>query len=387
MTVSIRDDVAILNRGDIASRGYPFDLRVITTTSISDKNSFVRMVRNEIERQSPNSIVIALDPVHKYVAIEYGKGSGISSSNWDTIKKAGNADFKTSNWTTGVLKIADSAASFKQLPRTQAPVVHQPDTGTTTTTTVVHTTPPIVYQNHSSSGAGWWIFGGIVLIALVVAYIWRRNRKREETQYRLLSELNEEVAEKRALNREVDDWQRRLESSVATTTALSTPTPVVSAVSSPRRYESTNRVRPTYVEPAPRYVPAPTYVAPAPQPVVINQSSHTDGLLTGMMLNEMMHSHDHHTTRIVEREVVREPSYSSYSNDAGGTVSSWDSESNDAGGTFSTFDAPEPPSSRNNQPTYEAPTTYDSPSYESPSYESPSYDSPSYDSGSNTPDF
>lgn len=374
MTVSIRDDVAILNRGDIASRWYPFDLRVITTTSISDKNSFVRMVRNEIERQSPNSIVIAIDPVHKYVAIEYGKGSGISPSNWDTIKKAGNADFKTSNWTTGVLKIADSAASFKQSPKTKAMVVHQPDPGTTTTTTVVHTTPPVVYQNHSSSSTGWWIFGGIVLIALVGAYIWRRNRKREETQYRLLSELNEEVAEKRALNREVDDWQRRLESSVATTTALSTPTPVVATIPQ-RRYESTNRVRPTYVEPEARYAPAPTYVVPqvvAPQPVVINQSSHTDGLMTGMMLNEMMHSHDHHTTRIVEREIIREPSHNSYSNDAGGTVSSWDSESNDAGGTFSTFDAPEPISSRNNQPAHEATTTYDS---------------PTYDSGSNTPDF
>jgi len=378
MIVSIRDDVAILNRGDIVSRGYPFDLRVITTTSISDKNSFGRMVRNEIERQSPNSIVIAVDPVHKYVAIEYGKDSGVSPSNWDTIKKAGNADFKASNWTAGVLKIADSAASFKQLPRTQALVVRQPEPGTTTTTTVVHTTPPVVYQNHSSSSAGWWIFGGIVLIALVVAYIWRRNRKREETQYRLLSELNEEVAEKRALNREVDDWQRRLENSVATTPALSTPTPVVATVS-PRRYETVSRSRPTYVEPTPRYVPAPTYVAPvvAPQPVVVNQSSHTDSLLTGMMLNEMMHSHDHHTTRIIERDIVREPNYSSYSNDAGGTVSSWDSESNDAGGTVSTFD--DEPS----QPVYEAPSTYDSPSYESPSYDPPSFS----DDNTNSPDF
>ncbi len=366
MTVSFRDDARILNRDNIVPRDYPFDLRVVTTTSIPSKGGFVDMTIREIDHQSPNTVVIAVDPSHRYVAVRYGKGVGISPDKWDTIEKAGNADFKNGNWTTGVLKIADSAASFKS----QTVSTIRSDG---TTTMVVQPTP-VVYNNHSSSHTGWWIFGGIVLVALVVAYIWRRNQKQEEARRRLLSELNEEVAEKRALNREVDDWQRRLETSVTTSTSNSASNSTVRSTTTPRRYESVSRPT-SYVEPTPRYVP-PTYTAPvvptvAPvvmpvtqQPIVIDRRSHTDDLLTGMMIGEMMH--DHHTTRIVEREVVREPAYSSlsYSNDAGGTVSSFDDD-NDAGGTVSTFDAPSPV--YDNTPSYE-PSTFDAPSFDPPSF-------------------
>ena len=392
MTVSIRDDAGILNHGGIQSVAgrYPFDLRVLTNTSIANKKSFEAMVVREINAQHPNAVVVAVNPMHRFVVVRYGKGVNIPTDRWSGIGAAGNADFKSGDWTNGVLKVADAVAAAK----TQNAVITQTNTLAdnrvpavpVTTTTVAHTVPAPVYHN-SSSNAGWWVLGGLVVVALVAAYLWRRNQKntlrqREEAQ-RLLAELNEEVVEKRALNKEVDDWQRRLEDSVVRvpTESLQTPTPVVSTpVPSPRRRESPVRSRPTYVEPtprytpAPRYVPAPTYVAP--QPVYVNQPNHTDGLLTGMMLGEMMHR-DHHThsTHVVEREVIREPEYR---NDSGGTVSSWDStpaETNDDGGSFSTFDAPAPPSSRHN--------TYTAPAYEPPSYTTSSYDSPSHDSGSN----
>lgn len=394
MTASIRDDAGVLSRNDIQSIAgrYPFDLRVLTSTSVANKRAFEEMVVREVNAQRPNAVVIAVDPVHRFVMVRYGKGVNIPADKWSTIGAAGNADFKSGNWTNGVLKIADSAASAKSVQINSTLVERsQPETRTPiTTTTVVHNTPAPVYHN-SNSNAGWWVLGSLVVMALVAAYFWRRSQKnslrqKEEAQ-RLLAELNEEVVEKRTLNREVDDWQRRLEKSVvrAPTESLQTPTPVVSTPIPPaRRYESPVRSRPTYVEPAPRYVPAPTYVAPVvtPQPVYVNQSSHTDGLLTGMMLGEMMHR-DHHThsTHVIEREVVREPEYrNEYRNDSGGTTSSWEDNTpattNDDGGSFSTFEAPSPPSSR---PT----STYTEPTYEAPSYnDSPSYDSGYSDSGS-----
>lgn len=397
MTVTIRDDAMVLNRDDIQSVAgrYPFDLRVLTNTSIANKKAFEEMVIREVNTQSSNTVVVAVDPVHRFAAVRYGKGVNIPTDRWSGIGAAGNTDFKSGNWTNGVLKIADAAAAAKTqnavITQTNILADNRAPAVPVTTTTVAHTVPTHIYHN-SSSNAGWWVLGGLVMVALVAAYLWRRNQKnvlrqnathREEAQ-RLLAELNEEVVEKRALNKEVDDWQRRLEDSVVRvpTESLQTPTNVVSTpVPSPRRRESPVRSRPTYVEPAPRYtsttryVPAPTYVAP--QPVYVNQPNHTDGLLTGMMLGEMMHRDHHHThsTHVVEREVIREPEYR---NDSGGTVSSWDStpaETNDDGGSFSTFDAPAPPSSRHN--------TYTAPAYEPPSYTTSSYDSPSYDSGSN----
>jgi len=59
--------------------------------------------------------------------------------------------------------------------------------------------------------------------------------------------------------------------------------------------------------PAPTYTPtpAPVYSAPPTHTTVVNNNSSNDGLLTGMILGNMMSNH-HETTRVVEREVIRE---------------------------------------------------------------------------------
>lgn len=365
MTVTFRDDAGILNRQEIQSAAgrYPFNLRVVTNSSAPNRQGFETLAVREIENQSPNTIVVAVDPVHRYVAVRYGKGVNISTDKWSLIGGAGNTEFKAGNWTAGVLRIADTARQ-----QTSAIVVQSPAAETrnpvTTTTTVVQT--PVYH--HNDNHAGWWVLAGLIAVVAVIIYFWRRNRKKEEVQQRLLTELSEEVAEKRSLNREVDDWQRRLEGSVTKRASLTTPR-------SQERSEPV-RSRPVYVDPTPRYVPPPTYYTP---PVVVTQPSHSDGLLTGMMLGEMMHNHhDRHVTHVVEREVIREPEYHHH-NDNGGTVSSWESEParNDDGGTVTSFEVPDPPSSRQTYTT----------SYDSPSYDTPSYDSGSSDAGGTMSDF
>jgi hypothetical protein len=75
------------------------------------------------------------------------------------------------------------------------------------------------------------------------------------------------------------------------------------------------------------------YVQPAPtQTVVHHHTSSNDGLVTGMVLGQMMSNNHHDTTRIVEREVIREvpaaPSRdSSWDTPAPSRSSSWDSDS------------------------------------------------------------
>jgi hypothetical protein len=99
---------------------------------------------------------------------------------------------------------------------------------------------------------------------------------------------------------------------------------------------------PKYEAPKPAYT-APQASAPVPAPsmpshttVVNNTSSSNDGLLTGIILGNMMSSH-HESPRIVEREVIREtPSRSSSwddiparssSSSSSSRSSSWDDDS------------------------------------------------------------
>lgn len=107
----------------------------------------------------------------------------------------------------------------------------------------------------------------------------------------------------------------------------------------------------TYVPPAPTYVaPTPSY-APAPtQTVIHHHSSGGRDLVTGMVLGQMMGHNDHHhdTTRVIEREVIREvpaPSRDS-SWDTPSTPSrssSWDSDSSSS--KSSSWDTPSSSSS------------------------------------------
>lgn len=115
--------------------------------------------------------------------------------------------------------------------------------------------------------------------------------------------------------------------------------PVGSAYTSTKRVTTSDDYASTYT-PAPR-VRAPLYSAPAP--VVehhyhnTSSSSSSNDLMTGVMLGSMMNNH-HDTTRVIEREVVREvpvyretpsrsSSLTSSRNDDDDSSSSWSSSS------------------------------------------------------------
>ena len=122
--------------------------------------------------------------------------------------------------------------------------------------------------------------------------------------------------------------------------------------------------------PAPSYTP-PVYSTPTPAPVahttVVNNSN--DGLLTGMILGNMMsgHHHDH----VIEKEVIREVPVKSYES-PGVRTSSWDSDS-----ISSSWDS-DSSSSRSSSSSWSSSSSSDS------SWSSSDSSSSSWDSGSSS---
>lgn len=115
--------------------------------------------------------------------------------------------------------------------------------------------------------------------------------------------------------------------------------------------------------------PSYTYSAPAPQPVahttVVNNSSN-DGLLTGMILGNMMSDHHHHD-RITEREVVREVPVKS-SESSSSRSSSWDSDDSSSSWSSSS-------SSSSRSSSWDSDSSSSSSSWSSSSDSSSSWDS------------
>jgi hypothetical protein len=131
---------------------------------------------------------------------------------------------------------------------------------------------------------------------------------------------------------------------------------------------SSNVGKSTYTPPV---YSAPTYSAPAPvaHTTVVNNSN--DGLLTGMILGNMMsgHHHDH----VIEKEVIREVPVKSYES-PGVRTSSWDSDS-----ISSSWDS-DSSSSRSSSSSWSSSSSSDS------SWSSSDSSSSSWDSGSSSSD-
>ncbi len=174
---------------------------------------------------------------------------------------------------------------------------------------------------------GWWVLLSVGFVGIIY---WRARLKSER----------ERAAARNALN--------RYQAGLPEARAWSRPTPEEDerfAARCNRSPETTRSYRHTYA-------PGPTAPAPAPSTVVV-QGGHgsNDGLLTGLVLGNMMsggHEHHHDVTheRIVEREVVHErapdpePSSSfdsptpAYDGGAGFDSPSSDAGSFDAGSSF-----------------------------------------------------
>jgi len=148
-----------------------------------------------------------------------------------------------------------------------------------------------------------------------------------------------------------------------------------------REYASayTPTPRPAYQGPTQSVAPAPTYSAPAPtHTTVVNNSSSGSDLLTGVLIGNMLSGSHHDTTRVVEREVIREVPAPSRS-------SSWDdTPSTPAPSKSSTWD--DTPSTPSRSSSWDDDSSSSSKSSSSWSSSSDSSSSSSWDSGSSSSD-
>ena len=96
-------------------------------------------------------------------------------------------------------------------------------------------------------------------------------------------------------------------------------------------YASTYTPRPAYRGTTSRVTPTPAPAPSAPShTTVVNNTSSSNDLLTGVILGNMMSGHDHHheTTRVIEREVPAKAPKSSWDDTpAPSKSSSWDDDS------------------------------------------------------------
>jgi hypothetical protein len=201
-------------------------------------------------------------------------------------------------------------------------------------------------HEHDYAWLKWALIFGV--LGLVWWYHVGKTRREKEAKQK-----EEAIAEGRALREKfAADFKRELEEKAAAkkeqTKPVSTPAPAAAPAA------------PSYVQSTPSYAPAPT------QTVIHHHSSGSSDLVNAILINDMLSHHHHDTTRVVEREVIREvpaPSRdSSWDTPAPSRSSSWDDSS----------------SSKS--------SSWDTPSSSSSSWSSSSSSSSSWDSGSSSSD-
>ena len=92
-TLGVRDDAHALSSEDAAKlravvASQPFDGRVAFTTAYVEPQELARYAKSVLS--APNMVVVAIDPQHRHVRVEYGDGSHIPRSAWPGIDRAGN---------------------------------------------------------------------------------------------------------------------------------------------------------------------------------------------------------------------------------------------------------------------------------------------------------
>ena len=334
--VEFRDEAALLStpmRDSIVTRArrWSFSTRVLVSSSSATRSAFERRAIDALN--AADMLVIGIDPVHRYTVVRMGMGLSLEANAYSSIASAGNSSFKDRLWADGIGAIGDKAQSsiavadyIRNTKNMEVPA-RPPVRGLGTQSQ--DQVRPGQRASDATSSIGWLLLGLIVTL-IVICTVWAIIARRREaaTERRARQALIDAEAD-RILNAD----RRRESASMERDAAPVAPMP--------SRYQSAPR-EPSYAPPprmvAPAVVRAPAAApivqhvyhqpAPPPAPVVIHQDRN-DGLLTGMLLNEAMHSHHHHDRSdrhvVVERErvveVEREPASSSY--DGGGASSSW----------------------------------------------------------------
>ena len=140
---------------------------------------------------------------------------------------------------------------------------------------------------------------GFILAGAIVWVVMLYVRKSEAEAAKTAADKEAEYAKQVA---EIRERERQRAAEAAKTAKAE---PAVTPKTEERLYKDA-KASPAYSNPVPQ--PVYTQPAPAPAPTVIHTNSGSNDLLTGILVGNMIsgHSHHHDTTRVVEREVVRE---------------------------------------------------------------------------------
>ena len=148
-SLQVRDTASVLSSDDrsqieSAVGRYPFDVRVLTSTTYADQAGFSRYVGSQVN--APNEVVVGIDPVHHHTQVHFGTGSRIAQSDWVAIERAGNSQFHDSRWAAGVIAILDQASIAAGSGASSSPS-----------------------GSSSSSGGHGWAIGGVLMLLFVIA--------------------------------------------------------------------------------------------------------------------------------------------------------------------------------------------------------------------------
>ncbi|HEY4013837.1 MAG TPA: TPM domain-containing protein [Polyangiaceae bacterium] len=145
-TLGVHDEAHSLSSQDTANlrailASQPFDGRVAFTTAHAEPQDLARYARSILTE--PDMVVVAVDPDHHHVRVEYGDATHVPRSAWPNIDRAGNAAFTRGAWEEGVADIFTAAGRSVDASAAPAPV-----------------DGPVVARRPS-------LFGPLLLIALV----------------------------------------------------------------------------------------------------------------------------------------------------------------------------------------------------------------------------
>lgn len=115
-TIIVRDGADVLTpaeEADLTARATPDRLRVqiVTSRSQTARGAFDAFAQGF--RDTPETVVIALDPEHRWTVVRYGIGARIVDPR-GTLADAGDAAFREGRWADGLRAIVDATGEAAQ---------------------------------------------------------------------------------------------------------------------------------------------------------------------------------------------------------------------------------------------------------------------------------
>lgn len=162
-TVDIKDDANVLSSSDETNlrnqaSSLPFNVRILTTNSYSDKNSFTSYVDSNAPS---NGVIFAVSPNLKTARVAATNNIGITSSEDTSIANTGTSAFSSSNWASGLSSMLNASRGYANV-----------SSGSTSSSGS--------YSTSRSSSSGFPFLGCLVvgIIALVAISIFGAGRRR-----------------------------------------------------------------------------------------------------------------------------------------------------------------------------------------------------------------